>query len=187
MNGDREAIRALWQENRRWVAAVLLAHKPAFEDLEDLLQEVAVTFVSKINTLRDEANLRAWLRTVAVNIARAAGRSGKYRPRPAGEQTERAVDERSVDDLAQRNEHSHRMLRRVGQLPEAYREPLMLRAMHGLRSKRIGEILGVPAPTVDTRIARARRMLREAALEDGDADVAEAVVSFRFDEAVQND
>ncbi len=97
------------------------------------------------------------------------------------------MDERSVDDLAQRNEHTHRMLRRVGQLPEAYREPLMLRAMHGLRSKRIGEILGVPAPTVDTRIARARRMLREQAVqEECESDAADAVVSLRF-EAAQDD
>src|SRR5688572_6190035 len=45
VRGDQEAVRALWQENRRWVAAVILAHKPREADLEDLLQDVAMSFV----------------------------------------------------------------------------------------------------------------------------------------------
>ena len=75
IRGDAEAVRAVWQENRRWVAAVLLAHKPRQTELEDLLQDVAMTFVRTISRLRDEAMLRPWLRTVAINAARAAGRN----------------------------------------------------------------------------------------------------------------
>lgn len=162
MRGDGEAIRMLWEQNRRWIAAVVLAHKPAFEDLEDLLQEVAVTFVTKVSTLREEAHLRAWLRTVAINTARAAGRARKYRPRPDLPEDD-AMPERApalADDIAAA-EQTRRLMARVGRLPEAYREPLMLRAMNGMRSKQIAEVLGIPAATVDTRIARARRMLRE--------------------------
>src|SRR5437868_14425308 len=77
IRGDADAVRAPWQENRRWVAAVLLAHKPRQAELEDLLQDVAMTFVRTISRLRDEAMLRPWLRTVAINAARAAGRSTK--------------------------------------------------------------------------------------------------------------
>jgi RNA polymerase sigma-70 factor (ECF subfamily) len=164
--GDPEAIRTLWEEHRRWIAAVLLAHKPAFEDLDDLLQEVAVTIVSKLDTLRDEANLRAWLRTVALNIARAAGRSGRYRPRTELPDHDLHDPNGSADDPVTQDEHTCRLLRRLAQLPESYREPLMLRATRGLASRQIGEILGIPQATVDTRIARARRMLREAT-DDG--------------------
>ncbi len=169
MRGDREALRALWEENRRWIAAVLLAHKPRFEDLEDLLQEVAVTFVSKISTLREETNLRAWLRTIAINAARAAGRSGKYRqtgdlpselPDVNGNGGADAGD--GVEKHLALGEHARRMLDRVQGLPEGYREPLLLRAMRGMRSRQIGELLGIPPATVDTRIARARKMLRQA-------------------------
>ncbi len=82
MGGDRGAIRRLWEENRRWVAAVLLAHKPALEELDDLLQEVAMTLVSKIHTLREETNFRAWLRTVARSsrgfLRRSSVISAKY-------------------------------------------------------------------------------------------------------------
>ena len=161
IGGDREAMRALWQEHRRWVAAVLLAHKPSHEQLDDLLQEVAMTFVSKIKSLRDVRNIRAWLRVVAVNTARAAARSAKARPwlraagEPCGEPSAATHDRVALDDEARR------LLTLASRLPEAYREPLMLRAVHGMRGRNIAAILDLPEATVETRIARARRMLRE--------------------------
>ncbi len=160
MGGDRGAIRRLWEENRRWVAAVLLAHKPALEELDDLLQEVAVTLVSKIHTLREETNFRAWLRTVAVNTARVAGRSGRLRPR-AELPPEDALAAEPVGGGRSGSDEHRPLLDRIARLPESYREPLVLRAVSGMRSKQIARVLGVPSATVDTRIARARRMLRE--------------------------
>jgi RNA polymerase sigma factor (sigma-70 family) len=165
MQGDRSAIAALWNEHRRWIAAVLLAYKPKSEDLEDLLQEVAMTLVTKINTLREESNVRAWLRAVAVNVARAAGRTERSRP------TLRLIDNEGQLPIATHMEtfesgvddHSQRVLALAARLPEAYREPLMLKAVQGMRSRQISEILGIPEATVDTRISRARRMLREQA------------------------
>jgi len=167
MRGDMAAVHALWQEHRRWVAAVILAHKPQSADLEDLLQEVAMTLVSKVSMIRDQANIRAWLRVVAVNAARAAGRTERSRPRlrlAGSEANEPAVPER--DDPVELDEHAKRVMRLVSQLPEAYREPLLLRAVHGLRTRQIAEIMDIPEPTVDTRVSRARRMLREILQND---------------------
>ncbi len=164
MGGERDAIETLWEMHRRWVAAVILAHKPRGEDLEDLLQEVAMTLVSKINTVRDPRHVRAWLRTVAVNAARAAARTRQSRPqlRLVGSNTEE-LDTPSIDISIARDEESRHLLTLVAKLPDAYREPLMLRALHGMRSRQIAAILAVPEATVDTRISRARKMLRELA------------------------
>lgn len=162
MGGDAGAIQALWREHRRWIAAVLLAYKPRHADLEDLLQEVAMTLVTKISTIRDETNVRAWLRTVAVNAARAEARSGKARPRTMRSEAEQQSPETPpTDALVSSNEHVQRVLAEVQALPEAYREPLMLRAVRGLRSRQIAQMLDIPEATVDTRVARARRMLRQ--------------------------
>jgi DNA-directed RNA polymerase specialized sigma24 family protein len=38
-----------------------------------------------------------------------------------------------------------------------------LKAVHNLSYREIGLVLGLPETTIETRIARARRMLREAA------------------------
>lgn len=169
--GDRRAIAALWTENRRWVAAVILAHKPRQCDLEDLLQDVAMTMVTKLDTLRETTFFRAWLRQVAVNTARAAGRSGQTRQRV--EANLREMMPLQTDDPVSTGmtEETRRLLALVDGLPESYREPLLLRAVHGLRSRQIGEILDLPEAVVDTRVARARRMLRDRAdaLESGDS------------------
>ena len=66
-----------------------------------------------------------------------------------------------------RDEESRRILSLVANLPDDYREPLMLRALHGMRSKQIAAVLELPEATIDTRISRARRMLRELAREKG--------------------
>lgn len=155
IEGDRAAISALWQRHRRWIAAVLLAHKPAEADLEDLLQEVAIRMVGRLDTVREEGNVRAWLRAVAVNVARSAARR---RPLPAID-VDGACAPSAQAPPGQLAEGW--LVEALAELPELYREPLILRAVHGLRSKQVAAILGVPPATIDTRVARARRMLRE--------------------------
>lgn len=161
---DRHAIERLWRENRRWIASVLIAHKPAAVDLEDLLQDVAMTLVAKGHTIRDEAAARGWLRTVAVNAARHAGRRRTRRGEDQVVRLDAALAGGEVatgqcDDPAaaamERELHQ-----RLAALPEPYREPLMLRAVRGLPAAVIGDVLGLGEAAVNTRLARARRMLR---------------------------
>ncbi len=164
--GDRVAMQAIWQEHRRWIAAVLLAHKSPHDQLEDLLQEVAMTLVSSISTLRDTRNIRAWLRAVAVNAARASARSHKARPSPAPmvqEPPAQPGGRSDRTDCIMVDDEARRMMALASRIPEAYREPLMLRAVNGMRGRHIAEILGLAEATVETRISRARRMLRELA------------------------
>jgi len=74
VRGDPAAVREVWQEHLRWVAAILLAHKPREMELDDLLQEVAAIVVAKVGELRDAGALKPWLRTVAISVARTAAR-----------------------------------------------------------------------------------------------------------------
>lgn len=170
--GEHGALRALWDRNRRYVAVVLLAHKPNESDVEDLLQEVAATMVTKIGTVRSADALLPWLRMVALNVARLAGRKLASRPSQSldamtgigGELQATAVVGRSAGDPAETvraGSDTDWILRLVSQLPDDYREPLMLRCLQDLSYRQIGEALGLPETTVETRIARGRRMFRE--------------------------
>lgn len=167
MRGDAEALRRVWEANRRWVAGVLLAFKPREAELEDLLQEVAMAFVRKITELRDPGALRPWLRTIAINAARLDARRTKSRPdrgrttlRLSGQEPEQPnPEERHLDDSAR--EEAHRVLDLAQELPEAYREPVLLRCVRGMSYREISEVTGLPETTIETRIARGRRMLRE--------------------------
>lgn len=168
--GDRQAMARLWRTHRQWIAAVVLMHKPREIDLEDLLQEVALTVVNKIHTLHEHDNIKAWLRTVAVNAARAAGRSVSIRRRyEHNGALNESDDAPSADEALVRSEYGRWLLQCLRELPENYREPLALRAMQGLSSRQIGEILDLSEAAVDTRIARVRTQLR-AKLESDQED-----------------
>lgn len=174
VSGDPAAIDALWQANRRWVAAILLAHKPRWADVDDLLQEVAVAVVRKIGEVRDPRAVKPWLRTTAMNAAFLAARSGRRRSRDSGlsdkDGVEVAVsDPRSTPAAAgvAASEQGRQIMELATQLPDGYREPLLLKAIHNLSYREIGVILGLPETTVETRIARGRRQLRDLAIAQG--------------------
>jgi len=172
-----DAVVSLWRAHRRWVAAVVYAHKPRDVDVDDLLQEVAMKLVRNIHRLNDAASVRPWLRTVAVNVARSAGRSTRARTRvvrtgfdatnaPAGAPA-------TSDSLAlpleapgeKAGDRGRRALELASSLPPHYREPLLL-SLRGLSQKQIAEAMDIPVTTIETRLIRARRMVRDELMND---------------------
>ncbi len=185
VSGDAESQRALWAMHRRWVAGVILAHKPRSADLDDLLQEVALAFVRTLSGLKDPRALRPWLRTIAINAARYAGRKqSRRRERIVSDDVagQFLAEGRSAPDpSAQRAsiESSAGLMRLAERLPDGYREPLILKCVRGMSYRSISAVMGVPETTVETRIARARRMLRELASQEAE--------SFQFEGARATD
>ncbi|MFK7741743.1 MAG: RNA polymerase sigma factor [Planctomycetota bacterium] len=66
---------------------------------------------------------------------------------------------------ASRREELEHVLASVAKLPRPFREPLLLRALDGMSQRQIAAALELPETTVETRIARARRLLRDAMAE----------------------
>ena len=158
-NAGAISLDEVWRENRHWISAVLMVHKPRGADLEDLLQDVAHSLVSNAGEIRDPDALGPWLRTVAINTARAEGRKHTRRSRLApvsGQDPAGTAAPRSGLDRTERAE----VMRWVEQLPLNYREPLLLRSVRGMTNRQVGRILGLTEAAVETRVARARRMLR---------------------------
>jgi RNA polymerase sigma-70 factor (ECF subfamily) len=170
IGGDEVSLRELWARHRRWVAAVLLAHMPRDAELDDLLQEVAVAVVAKISGLRDEAAFKPWLRAVAMSIAKTTARrrtvrkSGWLRLVTFTGQRE---DERSHDAASPAMNEGRRLMTLCSELPDGYREPLLMKCVQEMSYKQIGDVMGLPDTTIETRIARARKMLREKAVQAG--------------------
>jgi RNA polymerase sigma-70 factor (ECF subfamily) len=159
--GDAAARTDLWRTHRRAVAAVVLAHRrldAAAPDLEDLMQEVALRLCRHLGELREPQRFEPWLMQIARNVARESARRGSVRAvvRPLDDAAEplvaAAADARVAGaDLADA----------LARLPDDLREPLVLRCVEGLPQRRIAELLGLPETTIETRLVRARRLLRE--------------------------
>jgi RNA polymerase sigma-70 factor (ECF subfamily) len=185
--GDRAALVTLWHRHRPWLAAVILQHKPASVELEDLLQDVAAQLVAKLSSVSEPAALVGWLKATAVNAARWAGRKHEVRERHArlvgqgalaraAEAAGLAEPEARAGEMGGRvaggaQRSAGAVLELARGLPAEYGEPLLLRAVQGLSYRQIGAILGLPESTVETRIARGRRMLREAAVRGSVAGI----------------
>lgn len=147
------------------------------------MQDVAVRLVSKIQSLRDPDAFRPWLRQIVINVCRGAARSLKPTLRLTGTDREDADEagftpivpvsrEEPIGQPAERRGAARRLLDLALTLPPEYREPLLLRCLRSMTYKQISEVLDLPITTIETRLARARRMLREefggdAAAEEG--------------------
>lgn len=181
--GDRAALQELWRAHRRWVAAIILAHRPRSVELEDLLQDVAMRLLAKMHTLRESRAFRPWLRQIAVNVCRGAGRSTRSGLQIASEErhdgsahhpgqvSEPPAAGPESSRIVERGEAARRLLEQALTLPAAYREPLLLRCLRDMTYQQISETLDLPLTTIETRLARARRMLREELGEDAAAEV----------------
>jgi RNA polymerase sigma-70 factor (ECF subfamily) len=148
------------------LTSVILGHRPPEADLEDLLQEVALRVVGEIGRLREPAAFRCWLRTIAVNISRSARRRSQVQRRVRhglSVDAEDPPDPRWEEN--RRREAAGQDLQRVMDLLEGfhpdYREPLLLKSLQGWSQREIATTLGIAETTVESRLVRARRMLRQ--------------------------
>lgn len=129
---------------------------------EDLVQETYVrAFAARHRPSVDE-NLRSWLFTILHNVWRNQLR----RPRPASLEDApaarlQAPGDDSLESLC-REERAERVRRAVADLPESFRDVITLRCTMGFSYRDLAAILGCPAGTVMSRLARARALLRRS-------------------------
>jgi RNA polymerase sigma-70 factor (ECF subfamily) len=82
----------------------------------------------------------------------------------------------SPEKTMSRQQDSATIRRLVAELPEPFREAIVLREINDLSYQEIAQVAGVPVGTVMSRLARARAMLRSAwnAAEDSSSGNAAA-------------
>ncbi len=65
------------------------------------------------------------------------------------------------EDLLERSRDSETLGRALEELPEEFREVVVMRELEGMAYKEIAEVAGVPIGTVMSRLARARKRLQQ--------------------------
>ena len=160
--GDRGAMRELLLRNWGWLKALVYSAVRDVQDRDDVLQDICVRVIGKIETLREPERFRPWL---AVLARRQALRFRRQRSRSLlpldGEIAEQACDEKAgrfIENI-ERKELCWRILDAVNALPEKYREVFLMEYCGDLTYAQIAEILDVPITTVQIRLVRARKMI----------------------------
>jgi RNA polymerase sigma factor (sigma-70 family) len=109
------------------------------------------------------ASARTWLYAIALNLLRDQGRRQAAQAR-AYERTEAAAQAQAQaagDEALERLAERDRLMRSLAGLGEQERECVALRFGADLSLKEIAEVLGEPQTTVEGRVYRALRRLRE--------------------------
>jgi RNA polymerase sigma-70 factor, ECF subfamily len=156
--GDRTAFGALYQRYARMVHGILLARVPRAV-AEDLVQDVFLQALPRLPSLRDVTRFGGWLAAIARNRATDYHRQS----RPTEEIEEGLVDGRQDGGGAAHEQVVEGLffLEAVVALPEAYREPLILRFVEGMTGPEIAERTGLKHGSVRVNLYRGVQMLRE--------------------------
>ena len=133
---------------------------------QDLVQETFLRAWKHLDSLLDANAAKAWLVTILrrENARRFERKQFDY---------DDAAEQDSLADLAQTSAEqdcdNDRLRANLSRLPAEYREPLVLQALGGFSSDEIANLLQLNVNTVNTRLFRARKLLRSSLEAQGES------------------
>ncbi len=159
--GDTSRMADLIARHQRLVYTVCMriVHSPP--DAEDLTQE---TFLKALGALSsfDGADEKAWLCRIAINTCLDFQKKAGRAPREDFESVwPRLLAPDNTEETAARRDAMRRLKDALDSLPPKYAAVLTRFAEEGLSVREIAAAEHLPKKTVETRLYRARKLLRE--------------------------
>lgn len=153
--------------------ALRITHSTHIAD--EVLQEVFLTLVEKLDSFREESTFSTWLYRVATNASLIQIRNKKKHGKSMSLEDYVPYNEKgmlseillkdwsySPDEIFAGREGMEVIERAIDELPEKYRIVFHLRDIEGLSNEEVGDILGLSISAVKSRIHRARLFLRDS-------------------------
>ena len=174
--GQREAFGVLVRRYEGELYGYLRRYLGDGNLAEDVFQNTFLQVYTKIGKYEPGRPVRPWLYTIATHQAiDALRRQGRHQTvsldrerdetsQGAAPQLVGVLESRSPGPLDQVQGEERRQLVRAGvdQLPEPFRQVVILAYYQGLKYKDIADILGIPLGTVKSRLHAALSRLQEA-------------------------
>lgn len=174
--GDEAAFHELLDRRAPGMLRVAFALCGNRTEAEDLCQEAWLAAYRSRGNYTGQGSVKGWLNRILV---RRAGRHWKRRDRqravlsldrpgpfgePSGASARRLSDAKDGTDPASPMaavDQRLDLLEAIRSLPEEFRDTVLLREVEGLSYQEIADTLGIPRGTVESRLYRARQMLRQ--------------------------
>ena len=125
---------------------------------EDVAQEPLLKAWQALPSYRGEAPLRSWLLRITHNTAVSSIRRRREDPLDPAVLPEHAPGD-STEHAVERRASMAAFETALADLDDLSRSIVVLRELEGLAYEDIADLVGVPLPTVKTRLLRARRVL----------------------------
>ena len=153
-SGTEEYITRVVEQYSPMLLRLALTRVNCAADAEDVVQEVFLKLLTAQPRFRDGEHERAWLIRATVNRAIDLRRAAASKAIPLEDAEEAAAPE------------PLQLLSAVQALPEKYSTVIHLYYYEGYNIWEIAKLLGLPAPTVGTRLSRGRAKLKEILKEE---------------------
>ncbi|MBN2181085.1 MAG: RNA polymerase sigma factor [Sedimentisphaerales bacterium] len=160
--GDKEALQTLLTRNWAWMKGLVYSIVGLPDQVDDVLQDICVRVIRKIDTLREPERFRPWLAVLARREALKFRQRRAQRPMQLQEEFAELTDDdkaRHLHENMEQKELFRQIIEAIRSLPEKYRQVFMLQHSGDLTYGQIAEILDIPVTTVQIRLVRARRMI----------------------------
>jgi len=151
--GDVASFELLYARYMPVVHSILLGRLPP-ADADDVTQNVFITALTKLRSLREPAAFAGWITRTARNAA---------------EDLRRRMNETELLDITAATHETQsddaeaaQALEAIRALPEAYRETLMLRLVEGMSGPEIAARTGLTPGSVRVNLHRGMQLLRDA-------------------------
>lgn len=150
LNGERDRFARLYEMYAPLVHGILLARVPR-DEVSDLVQDIFLHALRKLHTLREPASFGPWIAMIARNRAMDFHRSSR----------ETVEMNEEIATVRPPNRSAREVLDLIRNLPEAYRETLVLRFVEGMTGPEIAARTGLTPASVRVNLHRGVKMLRE--------------------------
>ncbi len=155
-------IESIWDSYHNNLLLFIKKRVADHSTAEDILQDVFIKILSNIKSLKDNSKIKSWLYQITRNTIIDHYRSNrKLQELPLS----LAQREEEREEGKEEDEIGRCMLPMINQLPEKYRDALLLSEIKGLSQKEVATTLNISYPNAKIRVQRGRKMLK-ASLTD---------------------
>ncbi len=159
-DGDRNALRVLHERHAPWLMLRLSRRCGDREVVDEAVQDTFLAIWRRPEGYRGTGSVPAWIWGIAVRRLIDQMRRHKLPGLPlcgVHELTTASAEEQVLDSV----EHGD-LASALNRLSPELRAVVQATVLDGLTTREAGQLLGIPAGTVKTRMSRARVQLREA-------------------------
>lgn len=165
-NDDKISMEDLIEKYSKELMKLCYLYLKDYQLAEDAVQDTLIKIYRKYNTFRKESNEKTWVTKIAINTCKNYTRKSYYKQEYMEENLELFLKEDTENLLSSRDEDALNLLNAVYNLPEVYKEVILLYYYKEYSIKEIAEILREKQGTIGVRLKRGRDALKEMVKED---------------------
>ncbi|GAB1489976.1 sigma-70 family RNA polymerase sigma factor [Opitutaceae bacterium] len=159
--GEKAALDRLMNRWQVPLRAYLYRHLRDEQDALDLAQETFVRVYRNRDQFRPGARFSTWMFQIALNLVRDHMRRRQRRPTDHLDAAPEPLSDTTTHSDVERSESMAAVREAIAALPEDLREAVILSEYEQLSHAEIGQVVGATPKAVETRLYRARDLLRK--------------------------